>query len=88
MDHFSSLLAYLQAIEEFRSYYLLMGRVRARKQALEVSQACYYFDFVVQWLKVFKRASIIIVCRSSYTISRIKSLEPLNTTNQYTYFNS
>jgi hypothetical protein len=48
MDHFSLLLAYLQAIEEFRSYYLLMERVRARKQALEISQACYYFDFVVQ----------------------------------------
>jgi hypothetical protein len=48
MDHFSSLLAYLQAIEEFRSYYLLTERAWARKQALEVSQACYYLDFVVQ----------------------------------------
>jgi hypothetical protein len=67
---------------------MLMERARVRKRALAVSQACYYFDFAAQYLKMFEKASIIIVCQSIYTISRIKSLEPLNTTNRDNYFNS
>jgi hypothetical protein len=53
MDHVSSLLAYLQAVEEFWSYCMLIERARVRKQALGVSQACYYFDFAAQCFKVF-----------------------------------